>query len=269
MQRFPGVGFFHAATHPEREERRQDADEKHGAPSVRGQYESHHRSRRREANGPGTLHEGQCATARLGGPALRHQRRTAGPLATHAEPQQRTENGKLPERLRQAARGGKHGVQQHTGNHRFGASVAIGHPSEEQAAGSATQQRDRPERTGLCLREPQLGDHRRQRERKEHHVEGIERPPHRGGDKRASRLRCSHAPPAHQAGVGNGGNGAHASNCAANVAASIFAPHTTMPTRCPSSRWRSGYISAANDAAPAGSTASFATRNVRRMASRI
>ena len=37
----------------------------------------------------------------------------------------------------------------------------------------------------------------------------------------------------------------------------MFAPHTTMPMRFPSSRSRSGYISAASDAAPAGTVVSF------------
>jgi len=72
----------------------------------------------------------------------------------------------------------------------------------EQAARRAAQQGNRPQRAGLSFREPQLGDYCRERERKEHHVEGVEGPAHRGGDERAARLRRRDAPPAHQAGVG-------------------------------------------------------------------
>ena len=64
-------------------------------------------------------------------------------------------------------------------------------------------------------------------------------------------------------------NWAYCVICAAKVAGSMLAPHTTTPTRCPFRRSRSGYISAASAAAPAGSTASLAVRNNRRMAARI
>src|SRR6185503_7010117 len=51
--------------------------------------------------------------------------------------------------------------------------------------------------------------------------------------------------------------------------ASMFPPHTTIPTVFPSSRVRSGYINAASAAPPAGSVTSFADLNNSLIASRI
>ena len=51
------------------------------------------------------------------------------------------------------------------------------------------------------LGEPQVGDHRGEREREEHHVERVERPAQRRGDERAPRGGARDAPPAECAGV--------------------------------------------------------------------
>ena len=143
-------------------------------------------------------------------PRLRHERRATRPLAAHAESEQRAEDRELPEGLRQSARRGEDGVEQHARDHGARAAEAIGDVAEDQPADRAAQQRDGPERAGLRLREPELRDDRRERQREQHDVERVERPAHRGGDERAPRRCVGDAPPAEQTGVVRGCRQRHA-----------------------------------------------------------
>ena len=142
-------------------------------------------------------------------PRLRHERRAARPLAAHAEAEQRAEDRELPQGLREAARRGEDGVEQHARDQRARASEAVGDVAEDQPADRATQQRDGPERAGLRLREPEVLDDRGERQREQHDVERVERPAERRRDESAPRRGVGDAPPAEQAGVGGGDVPAH------------------------------------------------------------
>ena len=135
-------------------------------------------------------------------PRFRHECRAAGPLTTHTQPQQGAEERKLPQRLRQSARSGEYGVQQHARHERPGPAKPVRHVAEDQPANRAAKQGDGTERASLRLGEAELRNDRCEREREQHDVERVERPAERGGDQRTTRRRRCGVPPPEQPGLG-------------------------------------------------------------------
>src|SRR4029077_13643174 len=79
----PQLRLLDATLYPQREKRREHADEEHRPPSPSRQHNRRDGGRERIADRPGALHEAERFAAVFGGPGLRYERRTAGPLAAH------------------------------------------------------------------------------------------------------------------------------------------------------------------------------------------
>ena len=105
-------------------------------------------------------------------------------------------------RCRQAARRGEHRVDGHARHQRARAAVPVGDDAEEKAAGRGGEERDRADGAGRLPRDPEVRDDRREQQRVEHHVEGVEHPAERRGDERALRVRRPVAPPPKEPGPG-------------------------------------------------------------------
>ena len=184
----PDLRLLDLAPDPDREQRRQDADEEHAAPPPERHHDQVDQRGEAVADRPRALHEGQRLAAVLRRKRFRDERRAGRPLAAHAEAEQDAEHGELHRRLREAARGGEDRVDQHRGHQRALAPEPVGDDAERDAAGGGGQQRDRPEDAGRLEREVQhrIADERREHDRVEHHVERVEHPAERGGDEGAS-----------------------------------------------------------------------------------
>ena len=153
--------LFHAAPDPEREQRREDADEEHRAPSEARQHDRHDDRRQAVADRPAALHDAERLAAMLLRPRLADQRRAARPLAAHAEAEQHAEDRELPEVLREAACEREDRIEQDAERQRARASELVGDHAEDQSADRRRGQRQRRHQPALRRRQPEVLDHRR------------------------------------------------------------------------------------------------------------
>ena len=135
----------------------------------------------------------------LRGKRLRHERRARRPLAAHAEPEQHAEDGKLSDRLREAARRREDRIAEDGGHQRACAADPVRDDARHDAAGRGGEECDRSENAGGADGEVKNGivDELGEDDRVEHHVERVEHPAERGRDERAPGPRVRLSPPRH------------------------------------------------------------------------
>ncbi len=194
------AGSADSPAHPEREERRQDADEEDAAPAPHGHHDRGDDRGGGVADRPRALHESECLAAMLGGPRLGHQRRAAGPLTAHAQAEQDAEDGELPHRLREAARRGEHRVDEDASHQRPRPAEPVGDHPEDHPSRRGGEQGERSEQSGGFRVHRQVPHERNQDERVEHDVEGVQHPAERGRDQRPFCVGRARVPPAEDPG---------------------------------------------------------------------
>ena len=122
----------------------------------------------------------------LGAPGFRHQRRSRRPFASHAQPEQKTECGKLRDAAREPAGRREHRIDRNAQHQSGAASGAVGEESEEDAACGRGDQSDRRQRSRLRGREMEFAEKRGNDHRVKGHVHAVEHPAERAGQKRAA-----------------------------------------------------------------------------------
>src|SRR6266702_8221032 len=128
-------------------------------------------------------------------PCLRHQSRATCPLASHPDAEQDAEYRQLNDIVGEAASSREDRVDQHTPDQRPCPAEAICNHTEDQPTGSSSHQRDRAENTRSLLRQSKIENERRQDQRVEHDVKGIQHPAERSRGQRTARIRSGFTPP--------------------------------------------------------------------------
>ncbi len=112
----------------------------------------------------------------LGGPRFGHERRAAGPLATHSQAKEQAKHGELDDVLCQAAGRGKDGVDQDAERKRPRPPPAVSDEAEKDATGCGGCEGERAEKTTGRAVHAQVCHQRGKDQGVQHHVEGIEEP---------------------------------------------------------------------------------------------
>ena len=128
----------------------------------------------------------------LGAPGFRYQRRSRRPFASHAQPEQKAERGKLRDAAREPARCREHRIDRDAQHQSGAASGAVGEESEEDPACGRGDQSDRRQRSGLRGREMEFTEKRGNHHGVKRDVHPVEHPAERAGEKGAalSGRRC-------------------------------------------------------------------------------
>ena len=92
----PGLRFVDRGSDPQRQQRRQDADQEHVAPSPRtiSAYEQPDEGGEKEADAETALHQAGTFAACLLGPQLGHDRGAGRPFRADGDADQKPQNGK-------------------------------------------------------------------------------------------------------------------------------------------------------------------------------
>ena len=180
----PERGSSHAAADPQREKRRQDADEEHRAPAPPRQHEPGDDRRRGRSRSPSALCMKPSALPRCSAGQLSDT--SAAPLAHSPpipNPEQDAERGKLRDALRQAARRGEDGVDEDAApsGRACGRTDPRSTPKSTPPAAAATSVAE-ASRPAVLVDMPRSGMIDAQRERVEHDVERVEHPAERRRD---------------------------------------------------------------------------------------
>ena len=133
----------------------------------------------------------------LGRKCFGDERRAARPLAAKAEPEPDSEHGELHRRLGEAACRRKQRIQQHAGHERALSPEPVGEHPKGDTAGRGRKQRHGIEnaRGGQRKMKLRILDERCEDHRIQHHVESIEHPAERRGDKRPVSTDVRSSPP--------------------------------------------------------------------------
>ena len=108
-----------------------------------------------------------------------------GPFSANPQPQQKTKDSELDDRMRQAATGCEDGVDQHADDEGAGPSQLVGQPPKEDAADGRRDQGESHEKACGCRAHVEIALQIDQDQRKQHHVHAVEHPAQRCGEKGA------------------------------------------------------------------------------------
>jgi hypothetical protein len=187
----PQFRFVNALADPPGQQRGEDADQKHRAPAEDRHHQCDDDGGGPVADRPAGLHQPQRLAPVLRGPRFRHERGAAGPLAAHADAEKEAEHRQLRDVLRDTTERREDGIDEDAERQRARASPAIRDHPEQHAAGRRRGQRQRPQHSAGRAIHAEVGHERREDERVEHHVEGVEEPTKRRGNQRlAGGRRC-------------------------------------------------------------------------------
>ena len=220
---------------PQREQRRQNADEEHRAPAPPRQHDQPVTSGGAVPDRPRALHEAQRLAAMLGRPRFGRRARRRSPIRRRTRGREHSEERELDDVLREAAGRGEHRVDQHARHQRAGPADSDPRRRRKSYRRRRTRASVSANREGraVSLVRPNSRHDRREDERVEHHVERVEHPPERGGDERASRRRRAVR---HQPNIIGSPEG-----CAGSAIGCTVTPAASRPARSRrSSSWEPG-----------------------------
>ena len=194
------LGVVDVAPHVEDQQRRQDAEHHQDAPAllVADQREDDRvgDDGERPADRPRALDHAERLAARLGPDQLGDQDRADGPLAAEADALEDAEHQQHLVARRDARQEREERVDADGQHQRARPADAVGEDAAEDAADRGGGQRDGGERAGGALADVERRADRRQRQRQDDQVEGVERVARERGLERLLPAAAERAPPA-------------------------------------------------------------------------
>src|SRR5712664_357635 len=120
----------------------------------------------------------------FGAPRFRDERGGCGPLAAHAQTEQKTKEGELWDRMGKAAGGAGERIDEDGCHERASASDAVRENTEKKSTDGGSDERQRTQKARGARVHAELEDEVGENERVEHHVHGVEHPAEAAGGER-------------------------------------------------------------------------------------
>ena len=187
----PQLRLGYAPLYPQHHQGGKNANEECHPPIGVMQNNAGHQRRQRISNRPRALHDRNGLGSEFRRPGFSHQGCSCVPFASHAEPEDETEDGEHQNRGREA-RGERTNRIGEDAQHQCAlASRTVGNESECHASDPRGQQGQAVEQTSYAFAHAQVAHDVGQHERVEHGVKGIEHPAQSGSNQSASLRRSN------------------------------------------------------------------------------
>nr|GEW36132.1 hypothetical protein [Tanacetum cinerariifolium] len=199
LQALEAVRLLDIAAHPDNQQRRQQADQKHHPPGNVLRHEridqGEHTHRQPPAHRPRALHGAHDLAAVLGIDGFGHQHRPCGPLPANAETLQRLDDQQRAEAGHERRKEGEKREPQDHPLQRAHPAVAVRQRAADPAAQGRSDQRHATDQPGVAFAQGERGDKRRNGQAEHLHFEGVERPTAEAGPERLAFTRSDLAIP--------------------------------------------------------------------------